>query len=217
MIVNRFGGRTLISHEVSLDACLKTDATMPEERAGAVAHESLDAFLADVQARALMMARMATGNVDEALDLVQDAMTAFVRRYAERPPQQRRPLFYRMLNNRITDWYRQRARWRRRFFSGLRPSDECADGPDFAAETAPCDRPERNAADGEFGLALERALERLPTRQRQVFLLRAWEGLDVGETARALGISAGSIKTHYFRALASLRQALEAYDDRHEA
>lgn len=179
--------------------------------------ESLDAFLADVQARALMMARMATGDVDEALDLVQDAMTAFVRRYAGHPPEQRRPLFYRVLNNRITDWYRRRARWSLRIFGGLRASDAFADGPDPMAETAPAERPDGVASDGEFGVALERALGRLPGRQRQVFLLRAWEGLDVQETASALGISAGSIKTHYFRALASLREALEAYDDRHES
>ena len=129
------------------------------------------------------------------------------------PPRERRPLFYRMLQNGITDWYRKRARRGRWFFGNRRPSDEFSDGPDPVAETVASQRPEGVAADGEFGQALERALARLPTRQRQVFLLRAWEGLDVGETADALGISAGSIKTHYFRALASLRQALEAYDD----
>lgn len=195
---------------------LKADASTSDDSARGDATESLDAFLVDVQGRALTMARMATGDVEEALDLVQDAMTAFVRRYADHPPEQRRPLFYRVLNNRITDWYRRRARWSLRIFGGLRASDNSADGPDPLAVAPSGERPDGIAAGGEFGLALERALARLPVRQRQVFLLRAWEGLDVSETASALAISAGSIKTHYFRALASLRQALEAYDDRDE-
>jgi len=214
--VNRFDARAFSMRDASVEDGLKADSTTIAERGRIEAAESLDEFLVDVQGRALTMARVATGDVDEALDLVQDAMTAFVRRYAGHPAEQRRPLFYRVLSNRITDWYRLRARWSLRIFGGPRVSDEFADGPDPLAETRVSERPDSVAADGEFGLALERALGRLPVRQRQVFLMRAWEGLDVQETASALGISAGSIKTHYFRALASLREALEAYDDRQE-
>jgi RNA polymerase sigma-70 factor (ECF subfamily) len=214
--VNRSGGHALPTGNASADQRLRVSAESANDGGRKIAEESLEAFLGDVQARALTMARMATGDVDEALDLVQDAMTAFVRRYARCPSEQRRPLFYRVLNNRITDWYRRRARWRLRIFGGFRASDEYADGPDPMAEAAPAERPDGAASDGEFALALERALARLPVRQRQVFLLRAWEGMDVREAASALGIGEGSIKTHYFRALASLRQALEAHDDRHE-
>jgi len=208
-------GCSLVIGEISIvDGGLKPVAAQSDPREHSGAEESLDAFLADVQARALLMARMATGDVDEALDLVQDSMAAFVRRYAGKPPNERRPLFYRTLNNRITDWYRSRARRGRWLLSGSRASDERADGPDPVAQTQASAQPDGAAADDEFGLALERALTRLPARQRQVFLLRAWEGLNVTETARALGVGTGSIKTHYFRALASLRETLEAYDDR---
>jgi RNA polymerase sigma-70 factor (ECF subfamily) len=175
--------------------------------------ESLEAFLRDVQGRALSMARLATGSADEALDLVQDAMVAFVRRYRDKPAEQRRPLFYRTLNNRITDWHRQRNRRGRWHRPWGRAASESGDGPDLVAESPLSQRPDRQLADGEFASALDAALRALPLRQRQVFLLRAWEGLDTAETAAALGIGGGSVKTHYFRALAALRGALEEFDE----
>lgn len=192
---------------------MESDLTNLEGACGVDDDESLDAFLAGVQARALAMARFATGDVDEALDLVQDAMMAFVGRYRDKPREQRRPLFYRTLNNRITDWRRQRARRGRWLFPWHRAADETADGPDPVAVSPRSAAPDGAAHDEEFGRALDSALRRLPDRQRQVFLLRAWEGLSVGEAAAALGIGSGSVKTHYFRALAALRRALEGFDE----
>lgn len=175
--------------------------------------ETLDAFLERVQGRALAMARFATGSTDEALDLVQDAMIAFVRAYRTKPADQRAPLFFRVLNNRILDWHRKRTR-RGRWWLGWMMRDQGDD-----ADRDPSDlaidghTPEQATACDAFGEALERALRALPLRQRQVFLLRAWEGFDVDETAAALQIGSGSVKTHYFRALKTLRGALE---DHHE-
>ncbi|MDW8479200.1 MAG: sigma-70 family RNA polymerase sigma factor [Xanthomonadales bacterium] len=71
--------------------------------------------------------------------------------------------------------------------------------------------PEGSAAGAELAAHLARALAELPLRQRQVFLLRVWEGLDVAATARALGIGEGSIKTHLSRALARLRERLHEH------
>lgn len=175
--------------------------------------ESLDAFLLDVQARALAMSRYATGSSDEALDLVQEAMIAFVQAYRHKPAEQRRPLFFRCLNNRILDWHRKRIRRGRWMLPWHPAAAEIADRPDPAIESAPSSAPDQAADHDRFGDALDRALRALPLRQRQVFLLRAWEGLDVAETAQALEISGGSVKTHYFRALAALRAALETFNE----
>jgi len=159
------------------------------------------------------MARYATGSTDEGLDLVQDAMCAFVRRYRDHPADQRRPIFYRCLNNRILDWHRKRTR-RGRWTRALWPTeDDYADGPDATVEAPIAERPDHALGDMQFARALDGSLQELPLRQRQVFLLRAWEGLNVAQTASALGISGGSVKTHYFRALSALRNALETFDE----
>lgn len=91
--------------------------------------------------------------------------------------------------------------------------DDCTDGPDAAAEAPKSERPDHALGDTQFARALDENLRKLPLRQRQVFLLRAWEGMNVAHTAKALGISGGSVKTHYFRALGALRSALEDFDD----
>jgi len=175
--------------------------------------ESLDDFLRDVEPRALAMARLSTGSPDEALDLVQDAMCAFVRAYRDKPADERRPLFYRCLNNRILDWHRKRQRRGRWMLPWIGGAHEVTDGPDPDAVAAPALEPDHAQADADFAGALETALRALPDRQRQVFLLRAWEGLSVAESAAALGISAGSVKTHHFRAVNALREALEAFNE----
>tara|TARA_Y100001933_G_scaffold249623_1_gene284821 strand:- start:136 stop:867 length:732 start_codon:yes stop_codon:yes gene_type:complete len=211
--VNPIAARALFFFEHHWSTALDTASIELDTAATPEVAETLDEFLAAVQARALTMARYATGSTDEALDLVQDAMCAFVRRYRDHPADQRRPIFYRCLNNRILDWHRKRTR-RGRWMRALWPTeDDCADGPDAAAEAPIGERPDRALGDTQFAHALDESLQTLPLRQRQVFLLRAWEGLDVAQTAKALGVSGGSVKTHYFRALGALRSALETFDD----
>ena len=171
----------------------------------------LNLFLAEVEKRAFMMARFATSNADEALDLVQDAMFEFVKRYTDRPAAEWNVLFYRILQSRITDWYR-RASVRNRFrhWFGVNDGNEGEDPFLNIADPSAPDPAEmmsrRNTAE-----ALEKAVRRLPLRQRQAFLLRAWEGLDVAQTATAMGCSEGSVKTHYSRAVHALRALLEEY------
>jgi len=179
-----------------------TDAPT-RESAGAI-----ERFLRQVERRALRMAELATGSRDEALDLVQDAMFGFVRHYGARPGAEWPPLFWRVLDSRLNDWHRrQRVRGRWWVWSGEKNDDE---GEDLIA-AAPDVRepgPLARLADGEASIALDGALHDLPMRQRQAFLLRMWEGLDVAQTAAAMRCSEGSVKTHLSRALANLRRSL---------
>ena len=167
----------------------------------------MDKFLRAVQSRAFRIAQIAMGNTADALDLVQDAMFKLVEKYADRPENEWTPLFYRILNSRINDVHR-RNKVRNRYRSWLSPLD---DEFEDRIQTAPDPRnqtPESETEIGESMDKLQEALNILPPRQQQVFLLRAWEGLDVRQTAAAMEYAEGSVKTHYSRAIHSLREQL---------
>lgn len=159
------------------------------------------------------MAQMATGNPEDALDLLQDAMLGFVRKYADKPEEEWPPIFYRILQSRITDWYRRAAvRNRFRVWFGAGKDDENGDVDEI--QNMPDTRsagPAENMLRRVEANAIEKALRTLPLRQQQAFLLRAWEGLDVKGTAFAMGCSEGSVKTHYSRAVHTLRILLEEH------
>ncbi len=167
----------------------------------------LDRFLAGVERKAFLMARIATGNEDDALDIVQEAMFTLAQRYAVRSEDEWGPLFRRILQNRIRDWYR-RSKVRNRFRVWFRRDEDEDDPLENRPDPVP-DEPLQRLETEQFGEALEKALGELPNRQQQAFLLRAWEGLSVDKTAAAMGISAGSVKTHYSRAVHALRERLE--------
>ncbi len=157
------------------------------------------------------MARMATGNPEDALDIVQDSMLGLAQRYADRPAQEWGALFQTILQSRIRDWYR-RAKVRNRFrvwfsIGADDDADPIGELPDVA-EPGPEARMGQARAMG----VLEQAINRLPLRQQQAFVLRTWEGLDTRETARAMGCSEGSVKTHYSRACGALREVLKDYE-----
>jgi RNA polymerase sigma-70 factor, ECF subfamily len=171
---------------------------------------ALNQFLASVELKAFKIAQAALRHEDDALDAVQDAMLQLARAYADRPPEEWKPLFYRILENRIRDMQRRRTvRGRVMSWLPFRAQDEDDEEQDPIAQ-APSDDPQppRKLEIAETMEALERAIETLPRRQQQVFMLRTLEGLDVAETATAMGCSEGSVKTHYFRALQSLRAQL---------
>ena len=169
----------------------------------------LNRFLAGVERKAFRMARMALRHDDDALDAVQDAMLQLARRYAQRPAEEWRPLFYRILENRIRDL--QRRRMVRGKVMALLPwrRDTDEDPPDPVAEALDHAPGPAEQVEGMGMMAkLEMALAKLPARQREAFLLRNLEGLDVAETAAAMGCSDGSVKTHYFRAVQALKSQL---------
>jgi len=169
--------------------------------------QKLDRFLASVQGRAYRIAQIATKNPDDALDLVQDAMFKHVEKYSARPESEWSPLFYSILQSRINDWHRRNT-VRRRIMGWLRPSDEEGEDPLERIEDEAQRSPEQLLQIGESMDKLQLALQALPLRQQQVFLLRVWEGLDVRETALAMACAEGSVKSHYSRAVHTLRQQL---------
>jgi RNA polymerase sigma-70 factor (ECF subfamily) len=190
---------------VTLTLCEGLSLSAPKDET----RRELNRFLAEVERRAFRMARIALRHDDDALDAVQDAMLQLARRYAARPPAEWRPLFYRILENRIRDM--QRRRMVRGKVMALLPwrHDEDGEAADPVSE-APDHRPgPADQVEGQNVMAaLEAALAALPGRQREAFLLRSIEGLDVAETAAAMGCSDGSVKTHYFRAVQTLKAQL---------
>lgn len=182
--------------------------TIPPVRSALSDLTELDRFLADVERRALRIAEIGVRNRDDALDIVQDSMFRLVQRYGDRPASEWTPLFYRILNNGVRDWYRrQSVRRRVLVVVGRSPDDgidPVSEAPDPAGRT-----PDDQLAAAQAMDQLERALGRLPARQREAFMLRTFEGLDTATTASAMGVTEGSVKTHYFRALAALREALD--------
>jgi RNA polymerase sigma-70 factor (ECF subfamily) len=177
----------------------------------------LDAFFITVQRRAFLMARTALNNEDDALDVVQDAMIKLARKYGHKPRDEWAPLFYRIVQNRITDFHRK-ATLKKRFSGllGIKSDDAQSDQPsnifDQIADR-PSNNPEQALSREQSMVRLASALSLLPARQYQAFVLRCWEGLSTTETARAMKCSEGSVKTHYFRALQFLREALKEYSD----
>jgi RNA polymerase sigma-70 factor (ECF subfamily) len=183
-----------------------------ESATQADARPELEAFLASVEGRAFRMAQIATGSREEALDIVQDAMLALVNKYVRQPESAWRALFYRILQNRIRDWRRRRRvreHWRRWFGAGPNPQTATEPLREEALPDGEALDPSERLVVGNAWAALQKALHALPLRQQQAFLLRAWEGLDVRATAAAMKCSAGSVKTHYHRALQTLRRELE--------
>jgi RNA polymerase sigma-70 factor (ECF subfamily) len=154
------------------------------------------------------MAQIATGSRDEALDLVQDAMLNLATRYADRGETEWAPLFHTILQSRIRDWYR-RKQVRNRVRAWFRRGADGEELDPLDAVPDPAAGPAERLVLGRATERLEAALRALPLRQQQAFLLRAWEGLDVADTATAMGCSEGSVKTHYSRAVHRLRAQLE--------
>jgi len=182
------------------------DLTDPEQQTQT---RALNQFLAGVELKAFKIAQAALRHEDDALDAVQDAMLQLARAYSDRPPEEWKPLFYRILENRIRDMQRRRTvRGRIMAWLPVRGEDDDEEFDPVAQAPSLEPQPVRRLELDEAVGALEQALERLPRRQQQAFLLRTLEGLDVAETARAMGCSEGSVKTHYFRALQTLRAQL---------
>ena len=197
-----------------MNACTASFAVSCEsrERTGVstLQRESeLNRFFIEVERRALRIAEIGVRDRDEALDLVQDAMIRLARKYADRSEAEWTPLFYRILQNGVRDWHRRQAVRNRVMVWFGRGNKEEEDYDPVAAAPDPTGRsPDENLQNDEAMSSLEEGVSALPVRQREAFMLRTFEGLDVAGTAAAMGCSEGSVKTHYSRAVHALRETL---------
>ncbi|MEN3296488.1 MAG: hypothetical protein V7642_5741 [Burkholderiales bacterium] len=180
--------------------------------------KELSDFLESVERRAFKQAVYAVRKDEAALDIVQDAMIKLAERYGDKPAAELPLLFQRILQNTINDYFRRekvRNTWIS-LFSGKSGDSEDPDGFDLletyeaeegteAAESS-ADKVERN----QVLAAIDAEVQKLPKRQREAFLMRYWQDMDVAETAAAMGCSEGSVKTHCSRATHALAQALRA-------
>jgi RNA polymerase sigma-70 factor, ECF subfamily len=155
-------------------------------------------------------------NEESALDIVQDAMMKLAEKYGDRPAEEFPMLFQRILQNTIRDFYRRskvRSLWTT-VLSALAPDgDEDADPLetiDVADQSLAGANPQKQLEQSQVLALIEKEIEKLPTRQREAFLMRYWEDMDIAETALAMGCSEGSVKTHCSRATHALASALTA-------
>ena len=176
----------------------------------------LSAFLAGVERRAFKQALFAVRDEEAALDIVQDAMLRLAEKYGAKPPAELPLLFQRILQNAIRDFFRRRkvrSLWTT-LFSALSPQRDDDEDPletlESAAGPTPQRGPDAQVEQVQLLDLIEKEIEKLPARQREAFLLRYWEELDVAETAAVMGCSEGSVKTHCSRAAHALAAALKA-------
>ena len=183
------------------------DLTMVEKQAKISQAVRINRFLSSVQNSGYRMALLATSNRDDALELVQESMLQLVNKYAERPDNELKILFYRILSSRITDWYRKTAF--RKKFQVFFSKEQYHKADPLQELCIDVQLPMTEQLDNSRMIKrLTQALTRLSKRQRQTFLLRAWQGFNVKETAAIMQCSPGSVKTHYSRALQQLKTQL---------
>ncbi|MEO7243453.1 MAG: RNA polymerase sigma factor [Variovorax sp.] len=177
----------------------------------------LSDFLKGVEKRAFKRSIYHVRDEEAALDIVQDSMMKLAEHYGDKPPGELPMLFQRILSNCTLDWFR-RQKTRRALFSNLsdfESPDEDGDFDILEHFAAPTDLRETESAEDNIRRKqvfheIEAQITALPARQREAFLMRYWEEMDVAETAAAMGCTEGSVKTHCFRAVQALGKALRA-------
>ena len=177
----------------------------------------LSNFLASIERRAFKQAMFAIRNEETALDIVQDAMLRLAEKYGDRPAAEWPMLFQRILQNAIRDNYRRskvRSLWTTLLssFSSNNEDEDTDPLETFSAvdESQGLGTPHGQLERSQLLGVIEKEIEKLPPRQREAFLMRYWEEMDIAETAAAMGCTAGSVKTHCSRATQTLAAALKA-------
>ena len=179
--------------------------------------QELSEFLKSVEKRAFKRSVYHVRNEDAALDIVQDSMMKLAEHYGDKPAAELPMLFQRILVNCTLDWFR-RNKTRNALFSNMGDFESPGDDADFDLlenyESIDNQQRTESAEDttrrAQIFREIESALAQLPGRQREAFMMRYWEEMDVSETAAAMGCTEGSGKTHCFRAVQALSKLLQA-------
>ena len=216
------GLRTIWKHDPAISTSAQRREFPWQERDTApqrmATDKELSDFLENVERRAFKQAVYAVRKDEAALDIVQDAMIKLAEKYGDKPAAELPLLFQRILQNTIHDYFRRekvRSTWVS-LFSGMGSDNDDNDNFDLletfeaeegsqAAESS-ADKVERQ----QILMVIDEEIQKLPARQREAFLMRYWQDMDVAETAAAMGCSGGSVKTHCSRATHALAQALRA-------
>src|SRR5450830_1303339 len=180
--------------------------------------KELSDFLENVERRAFKQAAYAVRKEESALDIVQDAMIKLAEKYGDKPAAELPMLFQRILQNTILDYFRRekvRNTWVS-LFSGMKPAGdehedfELLDTYEAEEGSMAAESSEDKVSRDQVLNAIDTEVQKLPARQREAFLMRYWQDMDVAETAEAMGCSEGSVKTHCSRATHTLAEALKA-------
>ena len=177
----------------------------------------LTEFLENVEKRAFKQAVYATQDEHAALDVVQDAMIKLAEKYGDKPAQEFPMLFQRILQNTLLDFFRRkkvRSTWTTLFSSFFSEdedySDEFFERLNNDPKNEALNNPAEQLSQEQTLKILEQEISSLPARQREAFLMRYWEDMNVSDTALTMGCSEGSVKTHCSRAVQALAKALKA-------
>ena len=180
--------------------------------------KELSDFLKSVEKRAFKRSLYHVRDEEAALDIVQDSMLKLAEHYGDKPANELPMLFQRILSNSTLDWFR-RQKTRSALFTNLSDFEPAqAEGADFdlletylpVAASQQSESAEDSTRRAQILREIEAQIQELPARQREAFLMRYWEDMDVAETAAAMGCSEGSVKTHCSRAVHALSKALKA-------
>lgn len=179
-------------------------------------YSTLEEFLKYIERRAFHMARLSTRQIDDAHDIVQEAMYKLIEKYAHKQPLDWKPLFFTILNSKITDYYRRNSIKDKVFFKSkavTAEDDYYLDRESYSATASGTSEPDVQFLQQRNIQELSRCIEQLSHRQKQAFMMRCWEGYSTQETANLMACSEGSVKTHYSRAISKLKNTLEVNND----
>ena len=180
--------------------------------------QSLEQFLLKIRSKALAFTVFRVRDEDHALDILQDTMMGFVKVVAQYDKEIWVNLFYKILKRRISDFQRKQ-RWRNRLqqiipFSQLKANNAShTETENWDNLHTDPDNTQANSVESQYAVEhlchdFEQALQKLPNRQQEAYLLRQWQGMSVKDTADIMGCSTGSVKTHLYRAMQSLKRQL---------